>query len=249
MENVKENNWRIWNKDDKVELRTYQRATGELPEMESAKQLARIIKSLYQKGNTVLDFGCAAGHYYNSVRKIDENIDYTGADATKKYIEFATNHFKGTSAKFKDGDLFNEKNDLGQFDFVYCCNVLLHLPDFRTPIRTLLGRTKKYCIIRTLISDTTLLAKYLYTDEFDAEGNPTNFVCQNTYSEALLESYVKSQGNFKVKFIDDEFDSTQINQEHKDFDAKIKGVTVVKDNKQIVGSLIFNWKWMLIEKI
>lgn len=62
MENVKENNWRIWNKDDKVELRTYQRATGELPEMESAKQLARIIKPLYQKGNTVLDFGCAAGH-------------------------------------------------------------------------------------------------------------------------------------------------------------------------------------------
>ena len=41
-----ENNWRIWNKDDKVELRTYQRAVGELPEMESAKQLVNVMRSL-----------------------------------------------------------------------------------------------------------------------------------------------------------------------------------------------------------
>ena len=244
-----ENNWRIWNKDDKVELRTYQRAVGELPEMESAKQLVNVMRSLYKPGMSVLDFGCAAGHYYNSVKQLDANIDYTGADATKKYIEFASNHFKGTSAKFREADLFDEKNDLGQFDIVYCCNVLLHLPDFRTPICTLLNRSKKYVIIRSLISDTTLLSRYLYTDDFDKEGNPTNFVHQNTYSKSLLESYVKSLGNYKVTFLVDKFDATQINKEHKDFDSKIKGVTIVKDNMQIVGSLLFNWNWMVIEKL
>lgn len=132
---------------------------------------------------------------------------------------------------------------------MYCCNVLLHLPDFRTPIRTLLNRSKKYVIIRSLISDTTLLSRYLYTDDFDKEGNPTNFVHQNTYSESLLESYVKSLGNYKVTFLVDKFDATQINKEHKDFDSKIKGVTIVKDNMQIVGSLLFNWNWMVIEKL
>ena len=102
-----ENNWRIWNKDDKVELRTYQRAVGELPEMESAKQLVNVMRSLYKPGMSVLDFGCAAVHYYNSVKQLDANIDYTGADATKKYIEFGSNHFKGTFAKFREADLFD----------------------------------------------------------------------------------------------------------------------------------------------
>ncbi len=245
-----ENNWRIWNKDDKVEMRTYLRATGELPEMESAKQLVEIMRPFYNNEMTVLDFGCAAGHYYNSVKRLNKDVKYTGADPTKKYIEFANTNFKGTSAKFKDADLFDDKNDLGLFDFVYCCNVILHLPDFRVPLRNLVSRTKKYCIIRTLISDTTLLAKYLYSDDFDANGNPTNFVYQNTYSEKLLKSFVQSLGNYKVSFIDDKFDLTQINQEHKDFDkTQQTGVTLVQDNKQIVGNLIFNWKWMLIEKI
>ena len=128
-------------------------------------------------------------------------------------------------------------------------HLLLHLPDFRIPIQTLLNRSKKYVIIRSLISDTTLLSRYLYTDDFDKDGNPTNFVHQNTYSRSLLESYVRSLGNYKVTFAEDIFDSAQINKEHKDFDAKIKGVTQVKDNMQIVGSLVFKWHWMIIEKI
>jgi SAM-dependent methyltransferase len=243
-----ENNWRIWNKDDKVELRTYQRAVGELPEMESAKQLVEMIKPLYKPETSILDFGCAAGHYYNSVRRLNPNVNYMGADATKTYIAFANTYFKGTSAKFIEADLFNEHADFGSFDIVYCCNVILHLPDFKTPFRTLINRSKKHVLVRTLISDSTLLSRYLYTDEFDDEGNPLNYVHQNTYSRSLLESYVKSLGDFKVSFIKDQFDAEQINKEHKDFDTKIKGVTRVKDNMQIVGSLVFNWEWMLIEK-
>ena len=41
----------------------------------------------------ILDVGCAAGHYYNSLKKIDKNINYTGIDATKKYISFAKKFF------------------------------------------------------------------------------------------------------------------------------------------------------------
>ena len=44
----KELDWRIWNKDDSVEERTYSRASGELPEMESAKQLREIIGNISQ---------------------------------------------------------------------------------------------------------------------------------------------------------------------------------------------------------
>ena len=42
----KDLNWRIWNRNDLVEERTYLRATGKLPEMECAKQLREIIEKI-----------------------------------------------------------------------------------------------------------------------------------------------------------------------------------------------------------
>ena len=58
----KDLDWRIWNKNDSVEERTYCRAAGELPEMESAKQLRKILGNI-NKNESVLDVGCAAGHF------------------------------------------------------------------------------------------------------------------------------------------------------------------------------------------
>ena len=73
--------WRIWSKNDLVEERTYLRAKNELPEMESAKQLRQIIKSIDEK-ETVLDVGCASGHYLRSIRSLSKNCKYLGVDAT-----------------------------------------------------------------------------------------------------------------------------------------------------------------------
>ena len=53
-------------KDYSVEARTFDRAK-KLPEMESAKQLRTLIKKIYRKGMSILDVGCAAGHYYHSL--------------------------------------------------------------------------------------------------------------------------------------------------------------------------------------
>ena len=66
--------WRIWNKDESVEQRTFQRTTGELPEMECTKQLVSLISDEYQSGLKILDVGCASGHYYNGIKRIDEGI-------------------------------------------------------------------------------------------------------------------------------------------------------------------------------
>ena len=181
-DSIKKEAWRIWNKDDKVELRTYKRVTGELPEMESTKQLVELVGQVYAQGMRVLDVGCAAGHYYKGLVRLDPSLIYTGVDATKKYIDYARQHFKNNAnTRFEYGDIFDLKDSTLRSDIVFCCNVLLHLPDFRMPIRNLLKATKKHLFIRTLISDKTYLNKFLYTDDFDESGNPTNFVHQNTY--------------------------------------------------------------------
>ena len=129
--------WKIWDRDDSVEMRSYKRTTGELPEMESTKQLVQLISDVYQHGMSVLDVGCAAGHYYLGLRRIDDGIRYHGVDATKKYIDFAKSHFSGTpNVSFSNEDIFAlPQGYTDHFDIVYCCNVLLHLPSARHPRR------------------------------------------------------------------------------------------------------------------
>lgn len=239
--------WRVWNNDDKVEARTYQRVTGELPEMESTKQLVQLVGEVYKPGMRVLDVGCAAGHYYNGLARLDPNLNYTGVDATVKYIEFAKEHFKNNpNTRFIVGDIFNLPEAIGTFDIVFCCNVILHLPDFRVPFRNLLRATMKHCFIRTLISDKTYLNKFLYTDDFDANNNPVNFVHQNTYSFELLKSFVKESGAYQVELIKDQFESENINKEFTNYSGQQSAVTKVVDGKQIAGNLIFEWQWLKI---
>jgi SAM-dependent methyltransferase len=242
--------WRVWDRDDSVELRTYQRATGQLPEMESTKQLVRLISAVYRPGMSILDVGCAAGHYYLGLRRIDEAIRYHGVDATQKYIAFATNHFAGNpNVSFSQADVFSLPADyVDRFDVVFCCNVLLHLPSIRGPIHNLLRASRKYVFIRTLVADKTHVSKLLYSDDFDDAGDPTNFVHQNTYSRDLIRSYIGEAGDFVVEFIADEFDAAQIQNEHREFSGTQSAVTRVSEGAQIAGSKVFEWEWIKITR-
>lgn len=247
---MKAETWRIWNKDSSVEQRTYKRVTGELPEMECAKQLASLVASVHAPGMKLLDVGCAAGHYYNSLRRIDRAIRYHGIDATTAYIEFARRHFKDNpNATFEVGDIFDlpGKYDQG-FDIVFCCNLLLHLPSVQIPLANLLRVARKHCIVRTLIGDKTHLSRLLYSDAFDDKGEPTDFVFQNTYSYALIAQAVRAVGPYEIEFIDDEFDAAAINAEHTSYGKLQSAVTRVQDGVQIAGSKVFEWKWVRITK-
>jgi len=243
-------NWRIWNKDHSVEQRTYQRVTGELPEMECTKQLVELIGDIYKPGMKILDVGCAAGHYYIGLKRIDEQINYCGVDATKSYIDFAKDHFRNNSnTNFFEGDVFNlPEQYLDAFDIVYCCNVLLHLPTFQIPLKNIINASKKYCFIRMLISDKTHLSKLLYSDAFDEKGDPTDFVFQNTYSFDIVKKTVLELGNYSVEFIDDVFDSQKINEEFANYSDIQSAVTHASDGLQVAGSKVFEWKWVKITK-
>ena len=74
MDNIKRKTWKIWEKNPKVEERTFKRVKKILPEMESTKQLVNILKPIYKKNMKILDVGCAAGHYYLGLMKLDDQI-------------------------------------------------------------------------------------------------------------------------------------------------------------------------------
>jgi 2-polyprenyl-3-methyl-5-hydroxy-6-metoxy-1,4-benzoquinol methylase len=242
--------WKIWSKANKVE-RSIRRLKKHLPEMECSKKLSKIIKKIYKPGYKVLDFGCASGHYYNTLKKIDKNINYTGFDSTENYINFAKKFFKkNQNVNFDVQNLFSMSQKYKNlFDITFCSNVLLHLPSIDLPLKNIITSTKKYCIVRTLVSDYTHLSRHYYNDRMDASGFLNNFVFQNTYSYNLVREKIKKIGNFEVKFEDDEFNGKKINDEYKKDKKKYSGLTRYLGGHQITGSKIFEYKWIIIKKL
>ena len=186
------NDWEIWQKNSSIE-RSIKRLKKQLPEMEASKQVSAIIKKFYKKGDKILDFGCAAGHFYNSLKRIDKNINYTGFDVTKDYITYARKHFKkNDNLNFHVQSLFKMSSKFKKkFDIVFCSNVLHHLPSIDIPLKNLISASKKYCIIRTLVSSNTHLARFYYDDTTNKKGELNNFQLQNTYSYSLIKKKSK----------------------------------------------------------
>jgi len=244
------NDWEIWKKNSSIE-RSIKRVKKQLPEMEASKQIAKIIKKKYRKNYKILDFGCAAGHFYRSLKTIDTKINYCGFDATKKYISFAKKYFKKEkNVKFDVQSLFSmSKKYINKFDIVFCSNVLHHLPSIDIPLKNLILASKKYCIIRTLVSDNTHLARFYYDDSTNKKDELNNFQLQNTYSYSLIRKKIKNFGNYDVKFEDDIFDGRRINKEYtKKERKKYPGLTRFVDGVQIAGSKVFEFKWIIIKK-
>ena len=242
-------NWNIWENKSEIE-RSIQRVKGTLPEMECAKQLAEILKKYYKKGDKVLDFGCAAGHFYKSLRKIDNQILYTGFDVTKSYIDFAKKFYKKNDRIFFDTqNIFSlSRKYYKNFDIVFCSNVLLHLPSIDLALKNLIKATKKYCIIRTLVSENTHLSKFYHNDKTNKNNILNSFQFQNTYSYNLIRKKIKKIGNYTVNFIDDKYNGKKINKEFKKYKKNYPGLTKFEGNVQISGSKVFEWKWIIIKK-
>lgn len=242
--------WQIWSKNSSIE-RSIKRVKKQLPEMEASKQLLKILKKKYKKDYTILDFGCAAGHFYHSLKKIDKNINYCGFDSTKNYIKFAKKFFdKEKNVKFDLQSLYSmSKKYHNKFDIVFCSNVLHHLPSIDIPLKNLILASKKFCIIRTLVSNNTHLSRFYYDDKTNKKGELNNFQFQNTYSYSLIKKKIRKIGDYKIEFLDDIFDGTKINKEYTNKEKKkYPGLTRFVDGIQIAGSKVFEFKWIIIKK-
>lgn len=238
--------WQVWEKHPEAEGTLVHRARGKLPEMESTKQLVQLVGEIYEPGMTVLDVGCNAGHYLRGLRRIDPRLSYTGVDACATYIDQAKDIFvHDPCARFEVRNVFTPLFPDDPFDIVFCCNVLLHLPDFRAPVRNMLDSTKKTCIIRMLLGEYTAIVCRAVGQELDDEGMPLDFIYQNTWEQALFVKFVESLG-WKVRFVEDEFDPAALQGEY--VSVKKKQGTRIIGGKQVDGNIIFNWVWAKITR-
>ena len=238
--------WQIWARKPEQLITLAQRAEGQLPEMESTKQLVKLVSEIYSPEMSLLDVGCNAGHYLIGLKRINANLDYTGTDSYESYINKAKEIFSSdTNAKFEVSDLTEKWDIKNKYDIVFCCNVLIHLPDFRIPIKNLLDSTKQVCIIRTLLDSATTIVKYAYTEEFDDDGSPTNYCYFNTWKLEFIVDYIKKLG-WNVEVIEDEYNSEVLEKEYTN--VKSESGTRILDGKQVDSNIILNWTWLKITK-
>lgn len=240
--------WEIWADKPQCEGTLTGRARGTLPEMESTKQLVSLIGAVYKPGMRVLDAGCNVGHYLVGIRRLDAALDYTGVDAYEAYISQAKEIFRNDPcAHFHVMSILEPLFPDDPFDITYSCNVLLHLPNFRVPVKNLLASTREVCFIRTLLGERSTIVRRAAEKgmDFDADGNPVRYIYQNTYDRAVFADYIQSLG-WDVEFITDEFDPRILAEEHKDLKSG-EGTRIV-DGRQADGNIIFNWEWARISK-
>ena len=240
----------------------FKRSIGKSPEMETSKALAKIIKSKIKKNEKILDVGCAAGHFYRSLkREINKNFYYTGVDPYEIFLSKARVAWKKEkNVNFEKGNIYNLPFKKNQFDVSFCSNVFIHLNDVVKPLKELFRVTSRQIIIRTVLSDVSYKIQLVYNNkwwndtdvkpinEFDEKGNPRAFSYFNILSfDYLTQNLKKISKNCKVKIIkDDFFDKKKIiksaSKERRPMATKIIG------NEQINGCILQPHYFVIIEK-
>jgi dTDP-glucose pyrophosphorylase/ubiquinone/menaquinone biosynthesis C-methylase UbiE len=252
-------------RDDQSFLIYYKRATGELPEMESSKAVASLVKELVLPGDRILDVGCAAGHYLRSLqREIAVKFDYTGLDATRRCIELAQQAWKGRrGVDFQQGDIYSLPFDDATYDIVLCSNLLLHLPSLQVPITELVRVARRRVLIRTLVgqrsfriqevlssaddrTDRSITSAPEVEDEFDAHGEPQNFSYYNIYSQSYIErlmSRLPKVTNCTI-FPDQRFDADKLAADLARYTAP--DATRIINGWQVGGDVLLPWHFISI---
>ena len=247
---MKKDNWKVWDDDKTYGERFFDRITGELPEMESSKAVAKILKKQIYENYNILDVGCGSGHYLKSLlSEIEVPFNYTGVDATNYYIELAKKAWVDcSSASFYTGDIFDLPFDDNSFDVVYCCNVFLHLPSIKKPLEELIRVSKKIVVVRSLFSERSFRIQDVHQKnddssyiEFDENGEPVSYHFYNIYSK----DYVRSLIPYEIQFNEDnDYEPSAITDEFKLFSTQDQSHII--DGKQVNGCIIQPWQFAQI---
>jgi ubiquinone/menaquinone biosynthesis C-methylase UbiE len=238
--------------DDYVDV-FFQRATGQLPEMESSKACAAMIKEHVTEHDKILDIGCGTGHTYRSLKKqIKKNFSYTGVDYFEDMLEKARQAWSNEdNTKFLMGSIFDLPVNNEEHDIVLCSNLLMHLPSIVQPLRQLIRATKKKLIMRTTIDERSWVIKEVFNnswfkyakntaeDEFEDDGTPRLYSLHNIYSidyfSAIIRRYA---GDVRVDYIDD-VSFVPKNIETSAEAVQLPNSTRMLNGRQIYGNMFF----------
>ena len=111
------------------------------------------LKSFEKPELKINDIGCNVGHFYRNINQINSEVEYTGFDISKTYLDIAHNHFP-------EGNFILEDVGSSKFDKTkYSCDVTIisatleHIEDYEVFLENVFESTNDLVLIRTFIGN------------------------------------------------------------------------------------------------
>ncbi len=232
----------------------YKRSKGELPEKESSKSFANLMKrnNLYSPGDTILDIGSATGHFLVSFRRIlGPEVRYTGIDTTYNFLQWGAEIFgQDESCNFVHCDALEMPFNDRSFDTVVV-NLFQFFPDIEKALRESMRVAKKMVLWRTPIGQTNYIVKVIHENSFEKlkimipERTDFNYTLYMMYSKEYIEGLVKHLGG-RLAFIEQDTDFEEFDNTALEGFESITATKVIS-GMQINGNLILDWQYVAID--
>lgn len=245
-----------------------ERARGRLPEKQSTKAAASLVRHNVAGARSVVDAGCSAGHLLRSLQLAGLPIQrYVGVDLDVPAIEAARSIYAFESSgefSFEVASVTDLPLDDKSVDVSISLNVLEHM---RSPVATLselIRVTRHLVVLRTSVTDRTYIIQEVRNSELWAgsnttyatlpppaeelgpDGAPRQFVYQNMWGQPYLEWQIKAlDAGARVLIAEDTLFSPEAILE----DTRLTGLphaAKATGHQQIVGPLILPHCWVLI---
>lgn len=136
--------------------------------------------------STVLDIGCACGHFIKLLNSRFENFHYTGIDLVPEQIEKAEKSYP--EAKFLCGNVFNLALDLNGFDLVNATGVIQHEPAFENLVEIIIKLSYRYALFDVKIAETDVHISDIKKSRSGSELHP---ILYNVFSPEILIKSLK----------------------------------------------------------
>ena len=121
--------WEQWNKPDVVTGLAKEFDTE--PVSASVEELRRI-RDQYG-ARSMLDVGCGTGRFYTHAKAL--GYSYTGVDVTPLMVEHCRKRYP--DGDFRAGDIYDLDFKDGEFDLVFCHDVIVHIPSVADALQEL----------------------------------------------------------------------------------------------------------------
>jgi SAM-dependent methyltransferase len=111
------------------------------------------LKSIKKSELKINDIGCNVGHFYRNINQINSEVDYTGFDISKTYLDIAHNHFP--EGNFILEDIGSSKFDKNKYncDVSIISATLEHIEDYEVFLENIFQSTNDLVLIRTFIGN------------------------------------------------------------------------------------------------
>jgi SAM-dependent methyltransferase len=111
------------------------------------------LKSIKKSELKINDIGCNVGHFYRNINQINSEVDYTGFDISKTYLDIAHSHFP--EANFILEDIGSIKFDKSKYncDISIISATLEHIEDYEVFLENIFQSTNDLVLIRTFIGN------------------------------------------------------------------------------------------------